>query len=408
MLKSGGVVIPMHQNLSSIKFIIGDVNIIEDMRIISALQPFDNKVIDYLDAISKILLTDTEAKRFPDVITFAFWCRKASVMNLKKSGADEPNRIGKGVVLHIAPSNVAVNFAYSLVTGILSGNANIVRMPSKDFEQVHIICNAMKKALTKEIVPYICLIQYGHDQEINDFLSVICDVRIIWGGDQTIKTLRKSPLKARATEITFADRYSICIINSEEYIKAENKKTIMQGFYNDTYLNDQNACTSPRIIIWLGNKVEEAQRYFWKELHNILLKNDYTLMPIQVVNKYTNICKQAVNEDVCLNTLGDNLIFRVKIDVIDNRLKDYYGNSGYFMEYEAKSLDEILPICETGCQTLSYYGLEMEEINKFIMQSRPRGIDRVVPIGKTMDFSLTWDGYDLINCLTRKVSFEVS
>ena len=31
------------------------------------------------------------------------------------------------------------------------------------------------------------------------------------------------------------------------------------------------------------------------------------------------------------------------------------------------------------------------------------GIDRIVPVGKTMDFSLVWDGRDLINELSRVV-----
>jgi len=31
------------------------------------------------------------------------------------------------------------------------------------------------------------------------------------------------------------------------------------------------------------------------------------------------------------------------------------------------------------------------------------GIDRIVPIGATMDFSLIWDGRNLINTLSREV-----
>ena len=30
------------------------------------------------------------------------------------------------------------------------------------------------------------------------------------------------------------------------------KKSIVKNFYNDTFLNDQNACTTPHLIIWLG------------------------------------------------------------------------------------------------------------------------------------------------------------
>ena len=39
---------------------------------------------------------------------------------------------------------------------------------------------------------------------------------------------------------------------------------IAVGFYNDTYLFDQNACTAPHLIIWLGNdeNIEIAKEYF--------------------------------------------------------------------------------------------------------------------------------------------------
>ena len=33
-----------------------------------------------------------------------------------------------------------------------------------------------------------------------------------------------------------------------------------------------------------------------------------------------------------------------------------------------------------------------------------KGVDRIVPVGKTMDFDLFWDGYDLYSCLTRVVA----
>ena len=41
--------------------------------------------------------------------------------------------------------------------------------------------------------------------------------------------------------------------------------------------------------------------------------------------------------------------------------------------------------------------------SNLIDQIRPSGIDRIVPIGRTMDFSLNWDGYNLINTLSREI-----
>ena len=393
----------MPLNSDQIQYVLGDANIVRNMETISVFQPFDDRVINYLETVSKLLLNNPEAKQYPDVITFGFWCRKAFMKSLQKPYAEMIHRIGRGVAFHIAPSNVAVNFAYSLVAGMLSGNANIVRLPSKDFEQVRLISDALRSALDDNMKPYLCLVQYGHNQDITDCLSALCDIRIIWGGDQTIATIRKSPLKPRATEIAFSDRYSICVIDADEYMKVNNPKSISQGFFNDTYLTDQNACTSPRLVVWMGESVKEAQDIFWNELRSIV-KEKYLLHPVQAVSKYVNLCLQAATtEHVHLNSGKDNYIMRVKVNELTHSLMECKGNSGYFMEYEAKSLNELLPLCTSQCQTLSYYGLDAHDIRDFVLTFRPRGIDRIVPIGKTMDFSLVWDGYDLIRSLSREI-----
>ena len=395
----------MQLNSNEVKFIIGDSELVGNMPNIPAWQPFDDVIINYLDSVSKLLLKNPAAKQYPDVITFGFWCRKSSIMNIKKQFSSLDNRIGRGVAFHIAPSNVAVNFAYSLVIGLLSGNANIVRLPSKEFEQVDIISNAFKGVLNEDIKPYICLLQYSHNQSITDYLSSISDTRIIWGGDNTIFEIRKSSLKPRAIEITFADRYSLCVINADEYLKVESKTSLARGFYNDTYLTDQNACTSPRVIVWMGDNIEDAQEIFWEELLKIV-QDEYRIEPSQVVSKYTALCKQAATYGKAkAENFKNNLIIRVKLETLYDDITELRVNSGYFIEYGAKSLYELLPLLNSKCQTLSYYGISVDKIKQFIMDSRPRGIDRIVPIGKTMDFSLVWDGFDLITSLTRRIEF---
>ena len=38
------------------------------------------------------------------------------------------------------------------------------------------------------------------------------------------------------------------------------------------------------------------------------------------------------------------------------------------------------------------------------MENGLRGIDRIAPVGHTMDFALTWDGNDLIRTLSRRIT----
>ena len=73
-------------------------------------------------------------------MTFAFFCRKANLIKLKnKFYETDLKRLGLGLVFHITPSNIPTNFAYSLLFGLINGNSNIIKVPSKEFPQISII-----------------------------------------------------------------------------------------------------------------------------------------------------------------------------------------------------------------------------------------------------------------------------
>ena len=401
---------PMQLNsdvMNRVTYLTGSADVAAMLPDVKAKVPFEDEIIDFLNDLSKELLCDRSAKAYSDVVTFGFWIRKGSVIKLKERfEKKDVVQLGKGVVFHIAPSNVPANFAYSLVAGLLCGNANIVRVPSKLFTQVDIICDAINKVLVNHetMRRYILCVRYGRDKEINDLFSSVADIRVVWGGDQTIAELRKSSLVSRAGEITFADRYSLAVIDSDSYLLIDNKAKVAEDFYNDTFLSDQNACTSPRLIVWTGNKIEEAKKTFWEEEHNLVEKK-YTFQAIQGVNKLTQSYLIAVAEPgVRIEAHTDNLIIRVSIPKITDYLMDFRDNSGYFYEYDCEDIMDLLPLCDDKrCQTIGYIG--DNQIFRPLIQSGIKGIDRIVPIGRTMDFDLIWDGYNLPALLTRTVVF---
>lgn len=395
--------------LNKIKYSVGSAEIIVRMPEVKSLQPFDDKILNFLDLVSKTLMSNKESRMYPDVITFAFWIRKASMLALKEKYFDEEYiHLGRGVAFHIAPSNVPVNYAYSLVTGLITGNANVVRIPSKDFPQVIIINGALNSALEmyEGIRDYIALVQYGRDKDINDYLSAIADTRIIWGGDATIYEIRKSSLPPRGTEVAFADRFSLSIIDCDEYLKLKNKEKFAEDFYNDTYLTDQNACTSPRLIVWVGEDKNTAKECFWNSVYDLVSKK-YTFQSIQGVNKLTSsFMAAATQEKVQVIPHQDNLLVRVKLSNVTTDLIKLKDNSGFFFEYDCDNILDLKELCfDKHIQTIGLLG--KKEIVIPLIESGVKGIDRIVPIGKTMDFDLIWDGYNLFDSLTRTVSILV-
>ena len=393
----------MRLSFDGLQYTVGTPETAEGMTGLKPLRPFDDAVIAFLNDLSGELRKNRE---YPDVATFGFWCRKAALLQEKAKIDDAGERFGKGIVFHSTPSNVPVNFAFSFAAGLLAGNANIVRLPGKPFEQVEIISAAVRKLLGethRNLAPYIVFVKFPPAKEIADAFSALCNVRVIWGGDRTVAELRQSPIAARTTEITFADRHSIAVIDADEYLAAERKDTIIQNFYNDTYYTDQNACTSPRIIFWQGNRKEEAKADFWRRVHD-LVREKYTLAPIQAVGKLSALYSVAARRKVALEKSEDMLVTRLRTDAADGELMDYKYNSGFFFEKDIDTLAEIADVCDLRCQTLTYFGVRPEDFRDFLEKARPAGIDRIVPMGKSMDFALVWDGYDLIRQMSRKIT----
>lgn len=376
------------------------------------LRPFAPEALDFLSALSATLLKDREAKAYPDVITFAYFCRKAHLARLEEEYAGRlDGRLGRGVVFHIAPSNVPINFAYSLTAALLSGNGSIVKASSRDFLQTRIVCRAMEKLLTEDfapLAPYVCVVTYPREaQEVTEAFSARCDARVIWGGDETVRRVREAALPPRAVEVAFADRYSLLCIRPEAVtaLSEEALERLAKDFYNDTYLTDQNACTSPRLIYWVGegDSLEASERFF--RAMGAYARQRYELPAVTAVDKLTAACRAAMKlEGAEIVPDPDNWVTRVRVKALCPELYELRSPGGFFLEYAAPTLDALGDFVTPRVQTLSYLGLSPEELSRFVLENGLTGVDRIVPVGHTMDFSLVWDGYDLIQTLSRKIS----
>ena len=71
-------------NLEKVSFLVGNVSKVERMPDIPPKVIFDEMVINFLNDLSKEIMKNAEAKTYSDLITFAFWIRKASVQKLKE------------------------------------------------------------------------------------------------------------------------------------------------------------------------------------------------------------------------------------------------------------------------------------------------------------------------------------
>lgn len=393
----------MQQDFDELKFLVGNAQDLREIETVPALPIFSERMLEFFAALSNAILKDKRSREFAHVTAFAYWIRRAAVEKEKIARQDIlDSRLGRGIAFHIAPSNIPLAFAMSFTVAALAGNINIVRLSKREFIEAEIVCDAMNKLLQndyQDLQKYFIIIRYPHNDEITKSFSNICDVRIIWGGDNTINTIRKIPLLPRSIELTFADRHSLALIQAEKFLEM-NPAEVAKKFYLDTYDIDQNACSSPRAVIWLGDKVEDAKKIFWAAVEN-LVRSKYEMYPIQAIDKYSAACMFAMeNFDVKILP-GDNFIMRLEVEKLSGDLMKNKPGGGFFVEYVAKNYAEVLPLLNKQCQTVAVLGIEPKDFRAWIISQGVRGVDRVVNFGETMTLAYMWDGFDLIREMSR-------
>jgi len=372
---------------------------------------FDESRINFLSDLSKSLLSKSNIREYPDVATFAFWCRKSNLMRIAKNQKDGNLRLGVGLAFHISPSNVPVNFAFSLAFGVLSGNICVVRLPSEDHISALIIIDEINALLNNNKYGcdgnFIHLIKFDRDDRVNQFWMSIADARIVWGGDDTVELMRSYKCKPRSREVVFPDRFSLSTIRAKCVLDLNKNKihALCENLFNDIYIMDQNACTSPQLLAWVGDSsiILEAKNILWDAFIRYV-KSKHKLEPIHYMDKYVNACENAIlNENVASVKHDNNLLFNVELSHFSDQQQSQRGYFGTVHEISIKNLNELSEIIDERCQTLTYFGFDVEELKSFVVSNKLRGIDRIVPIGRSLDMGVIWDGYDIIEHLSRIV-----
>ncbi len=371
---------------------------------------FDPRVLDFLSDLSTALRasplgTDAEA------VSFAFWCRRSRLEALKKQ-YEGPIRLGRGLLFHIPPANVPLLFAYSLAVGMLAGCANLLRMSSRLEERGRMFCAVLDEVLSRPkhaaLKARTGLISYPREEEDRTAALLLeCDGRLVWGGDATVEAMRRFPARPGGVELVFPDRWSLCLMSEAHVaaLSASELELLAHRFYNDTYLMDQNACSSPRLVLWKQDCPDgaSARDCFWAALCR-KAEDTYELTPYKAARKYEALCELAMTEPALGPVRREgNLLYRVSLTAPPADPDALHLAFGSFLEYEITSLGELSAFVTRRTQTLTCAGIAPDEAARTVAALGLPGIDRAVPVGQAMEFDVVWDGKDLIASLSRVI-----
>jgi len=377
------------------------------------LPPFDPATIAFVREFAQRILKLPELRRFPELATLAHWFRPAAIEHLsqlaKSSGGELA--LARGLIFHMAPANVDVLFAYAWLMSVLCGNRNLARLSQKPSTQRTAMAGLLEAMHTEGthagVLERQLLLTYPHDDSITALLSQYCHARIVWGGDRTVARIRAVPLAPLAVEMAFPDRFGVAVFDAARMTQSseEELSELARRFCNDTLWFGQQACSSPRTVYWVGDTttVQQAQARFWPQVRRAAASHEDE--PAALMARLTDAHLLAAQGN-SLHLAGPLNAFplRLSAPTADGTMREQQSGHGLVAEVVLRNLIELAAQLDDRDQTLVQFGFDAEQLQQLLYAIGNRAIDRIVPLGRALDFHHIWDGTDLLGALTRRIT----
>jgi Acyl-CoA reductase (LuxC) len=381
--------------------------------------PFDPALIEVLAGLSKQILANPVLKQNVGCVALAYWLRKANLQRLKQAFDQRTAQLADadavtatyvvpvGQVLHIAPANVDTLFVYSWALSFICGNYNIVRVSERQSPIVTELMGCLNQLMLE--APLLRdrnrFVTYAHQGQITAELSQWCNHRVVWGGDDTVRAIRAVPLNPHASERVFSSKFSYALLDAAA-VQQLSETTLGQlaaNFFNDMFVFDQMACSSPHIVFWLGDAATMAavMPQFNAALEREITRRDPQDVSIATaVKRFNTVAARVIDEDLQVDRQYRGFIALAQRQ---GPIRKDHSGSGILNHCHLAQIQDIVQFATCGDQTITHFGLTAAQLQELAYQVGTRGVDRLVPVGQALNFSPDWDGYNLLDDFTRRV-----
>lgn len=369
----------------------------------------DERIREFLSAFGRRLLTPAIARRYPELGSLGFFLRRGEIAKALADVGDRPGalRSPRGLIFHIPPANVDTIFVYSWALAALAGNHNVVRVSSRSAGAAEVVLSTLNEALATAhpaVRQTQRMVRYGRADTVTAALSRACDLRVIWGGDDSVNAIRRHPVRPSARDLTFPDRSSFAVLAVPAWVSATpaERRTVAEGLYNDIYWFDQAACSSPRALFWVGAATDarRAGEELSAELAAVVDERKPAVDAAMAVQKRVATYGLAAAGSATRIRFHGNEVADVELASGATPPREWLG-VGTLAQSHVDRLEDLVALIERRDQTITHFGFSAESLTSFVRALGGRGIERLVPIGAALTFTPVWDGYDLLREFTR-------
>ena len=307
--------------------------------------------------------------------------------------------VSRGLVFHGLVGNIPVAGLYSLFRGLLTRNANLLKLPSRDPLSVYLFARCVVEAEPEHPLSRgISAVYWPRTHALATRFAELADAACLWGSGEAIRDIRAA-LKPSTPVVTFGPRRSCAIVDlrdeGADVDDAARRMAVEASFYN------QEACLSPLRVYVLGDPSAFEERL------SQALNNASEMLPRPVGDIDAEGYVRLVTEEARVRgwsvRTGDGWA-SIMSPAEEAAMAHPLGRTVFI--HPCNDLDEIARWMDDDLQTIAVYPYEIAEpVAERVLIS---GGSRVAELGLSRHprRGFAHDGMRVLNSLVRWVSIE--
>lgn len=316
----------------------------------------------------------------------------------------------RGLVCHWLAGNVQILGMFALVQSILAKNVNLLRVSSRDegvftsmletFKGEEYVTPNGHVIKGNDLLKTISVIYYSrHANKLGELMSQEADVRIAWGGAESVETIANYPSQIGSETVIFGPKLSFAVISKDALTSENEAKKLARRLSVDVSVFDQTGCASPHnlYIEEGGNVSPEA---FLKLLASALEKTELQIpKPTMSIEQVSQIHSIRGVYDFKGSVIGSPTMSWTILTDNSPKLQSPVYSRVLFVHI-VNSIMDSLPYINHDIQTIGIAASEDLSI-KYAEKATALGVSRLPQIGRMLNFEMPWDGILLFDRLVK-------
>jgi hypothetical protein len=391
-------------------------------RILEIFNDFSNLLLDPQNKVHKIHPNS-------GIPFIANWCRKPNLESILNTtfgnsayldrflpGHANPLRVyrafPRGIAVHWMAGNVPTLGFFSLIIGVLTKNANLIKVSSSSnkilSDLLSILSRVQSDALQngKDLTKSIAVVRYHRSRtDIAEMLSKSADVRVIWGNDESVNAIRRLSAKTDAIDIVFPNKTSLMVIGSKALENTE-LQSLAKRIATDVSVFEQKACASPHTI-FIETENDRTLEIFAENLKQQLIKTLRSIpKTVPTEKEVSMLLKMRAQYDMFHRAwYSEGTEFTILCDDLF-QLGPAIGNRTIYLR-KTDNLEKIADLISPKVQSVGIIA-DDQQTERLASLYGERGVQRFAKLGTMTHFEIPWDGHFFPQYMVRWTSRPIS